>query len=182
MQERRSRDLRCIHQAKTRQIRSPSVGAVHRPDYPMYLPSCSCICRPARIRPNCRSSAGNNPERADTASDNGGARSSRTTRSAVFPADPTPTANNASNQPRHNLTSIPTGLQPANPIIWRFARGVRNYCKRVSMLLHTILVKRHLTRPAFTARAPPMLIKSTSASALTSTSWAFGRTRSRATR
>ena len=85
------------------------MGAIHRPDHLMSLPSCGCIRCPARIRPNCGKCAGNNPKRADTAGGNGGARSSRATCSAVFPVDP-PTGNNTSNQPRRNIAAGPTRL------------------------------------------------------------------------
>ena len=120
------RDASSLHApCESSELSSPMLRAGHRLGHPMSLPSCSCICGPARIRPNCGESAGDNPKHAGTASDNGGTRSGRTACSAVFPADLTRTANNASNQPGRNLASIPIGLQPPNTTVRRPAAPAR---------------------------------------------------------
>jgi hypothetical protein len=78
LQERRGSDLRGIlSNAKTRETARPPVGAICRPDHSMSLPSCSCI--------SCGKSVGNSPERADTTTGNGGARSAPPLASPYFP-------------------------------------------------------------------------------------------------
>jgi len=120
------RDASSIHApGEASELSIPPRRTAHCPGHPTSLPSCSYIRCPGRICPNCGESAGDNPKRADTASDNGGAGSGRTTCSAVFPADLTRTANNASNQPRRNLASIPIGLQPPNTTVRRPAAPAR---------------------------------------------------------
>ena len=169
---------------EARKLSSPPRHTAHGPNHPMPmpLPSGSCLCCPARSRPKRRNSAGGNPQCADTAGDNGGTRSGRTTCSAVFPADPDCTANNAPDQPRRNLTSNSNWTTTSRYHCSATCRSVRNSQNRVSISLDTTSVRRHPIRREYMVPAPPMRNRSTLASALISASWAFGKMPSRATR
>jgi len=104
----------CRRSGIARMSQQDAVRAIRRADHLRSLLSCSCICYPARFRPNCGSFA-SNPKRGEIAKDHADDYI------AVVSADPTPTSNHAPNQPQRNIASTPTGLQPPNPIIWRVA-------------------------------------------------------------
>jgi len=177
------RDASSIHApGEASELSIPPRRTAHCPGHPTSLPSCSYIRCPGRICPNCGESAGDNPKRADTASDNGGAGSGRTTCSAVFPADPDCTANNAPDQPRRNLTSNSNWTTTSRYHCSATCRSVRNSQNRVSISLDTTSVRRHPIRREYMVPAPPMRNRSTLASALISASWVFGKMPSRATR